>query len=379
MIENNQNHDTLLDTIMRLLRAPKISPSPPPPNQSKFRARASNLPSPPEISTASRAKVTSANQKSGVSLDQPKRASVEAWFRYSDELGLGPYYRDRAATQTAAPAPGNVNINGNGNGQVPVQVPAYPSENYAPAAARTAQPAAQAMSAQAAPGRSPAPSPAASGAAATQKFAAPQSPIQVAPGASLFDERIEGDTLELIREAIGANCTRCKLHKARTKIVFGVGNPKAELVFVGEGPGHDEDIQGEPFVGRAGKLLTQMIEAMGLRREDVYICNVVKCRPPENRLPEKDEITTCSPFLMRQLAAIQPKVICTLGSCASQTLLQTTQGISRFRGEWFDFQGSRLIATYHPAYLLRNPAAKSEVWKDLQKVMAHLGLKSKRK
>jgi uracil-DNA glycosylase len=201
----------------------------------------------------------------------------------------------------------------------------------------------------------------------------------VASGPSLFDERIEGDTLELIREAIGGNCTRCKLHKGRTKLVYGVGNPKAELVFVGEGPGRDEDMQGEPFVGRAGKLLTQMIEAMSLRREDVYICNVVKCRPPENRLPEKDEIATCSPFLMRQLAVIQPKVICCLGSCASQTLLQTTQGISRFRGEWFDFRGSKLIATYHPAYLLRNPAAKGEVWKDLQKVMAVLGLEPKRK
>jgi uracil-DNA glycosylase family 4 len=196
---------------------------------------------------------------------------------------------------------------------------------------------------------------------------------------SLFDERIEGDTLGLIREAIGENCTRCKLHKGRTKLVYGVGNPKAELVFVGEGPGRDEDAQGEPFVGRAGKLLTQMIEAMSLRREDVYICNVVKCRPPENRLPEKDEIATCSPFLMRQLAVISPKVICCLGSCASQTLLQTTQGISRFRGEWFDFRGSKLIATYHPAYLLRNPAAKGEVWKDLQKVMAVLGLEPKRK
>jgi len=215
-------------------------------------------------------------------------------------------------------------------------------------------------------------------AAAAKPVAARPLP-QVSAGASLFDERIEGDTLDLIREAVGANCTRCKLHKGRTKLVYGVGNPKAELVFVGEGPGRDEDMQGEPFVGRAGKLLTQMIEAMGLRREDVYICNVVKCRPPENRLPEKDEITTCSPFLMRQLAAIGPKVICALGSCASQTLLQTTEGISRFRSEWFDFRGSKFIATYHPAYLLRNPGAKGEVWKDLQKVMAVLGLKSKRK
>jgi DNA polymerase len=197
--------------------------------------------------------------------------------------------------------------------------------------------------------------------------------------ASLFEEHIENDSLERIRENIGPNCTRCKLHKARTQIVFGVGNPKAQLVFVGEGPGRDEDIQGEPFVGRAGKLLTQMIEAMGLRRADVYICNVVKCRPPENRLPENDEIATCSPFLLRQLGVIQPKVICCLGACSAQTLLQTNQGISRFRGEWFDFLGSKLIATYHPAYLLRNPNAKGEVWKDLQKVMTVLGLAPKKR
>jgi len=202
--------------------------------------------------------------------------------------------------------------------------------------------------------------------------------IQVSTGASLFEEHIENDSLERIREYIG-DCTRCKLHKARTNIVFGVGNPKADLVFIGEGPGHDEDVQGEPFVGRAGKLLTQMIEAMGLRRQDVYICNVVKCRPPENRLPERDEITTCSPFLVRQLAVIQPKVICCLGACAAQTLLETNQGISRFRGEWFDYRGAKLIATYHPAYLLRNPNAKGEVWKDLQKVMSVLGLKPKQR
>lgn len=215
--------------------------------------------------------------------------------------------------------------------------------------------------------------------AAAQQSSTSQPLTQAAAGASLFDERIENDSLEAIRTAIGLNCTRCKLHKGRTNLVFGVGNPKAELVFVGEGPGADEDAQGEPFVGRAGKLLTQMIEAMSLRREDVYICNVVKCRPPDNRLPEKDEIATCSPFLLRQLAVIQPKVIVALGACSAQTLLQTTQGISRFRGEWFDFRGAKLIATYHPAYLLRNPPAKSEVWKDLQKVMAHLGLQPRRK
>ncbi len=198
-------------------------------------------------------------------------------------------------------------------------------------------------------------------------------------GPSLFEavDKIAGDTLLKIREDLG-ECTRCKLHKARNKIVFGDGNPKAQLVFVGEGPGHDEDMQGLPFVGRAGKLLTQMIEAMGLQRKDVYICNVVKCRPPDNRTPEKDEVTTCSPFLLRQLDAIAPKVIVCLGSVAAQTLLETNRGISHFRGEWLEFRGRKLLATYHPAYLLRNPSAKSEVWKDLQKVMAVLGLEVKK-
>jgi uracil-DNA glycosylase len=199
------------------------------------------------------------------------------------------------------------------------------------------------------------------------------------PKPSLFDamDKISGDTLLKIRDDLG-DCTRCKLHGGRHTIVFGDGNPKADLVFVGEGPGHDEDMQGLPFVGRAGKLLTQMIEAMGLQRKDVYICNVVKCRPPENRAPEKDEVGACLPFLQRQLDAIAPKVIVCLGSIAAQTLLQTNRGVSHYRGEWLEYRGRRLIATYHPAYLLRNPNAKSEVWKDLQKVMAVLGLEVKR-
>ncbi|PYU23504.1 MAG: uracil-DNA glycosylase [Acidobacteria bacterium] len=181
----------------------------------------------------------------------------------------------------------------------------------------------------------------------------------------LHSERICGEL---------AGCTRCKLHRRRTNIVFGVGNPHAELVFVGEGPGHDEDVQGIPFVGRAGQLLTQMIKAMGLSRDDVYIANVVKCRPPENRTPEKDEIATCLPFLLRQLTNINPKVIVCLGSVAAQALLNTNKSISHFRGQWIDFRGAKLIATYHPAYLLRNPHAKPEVWADLKKVMVLLGL-----
>ena len=207
----------------------------------------------------------------------------------------------------------------------------------------------------------------------------PPPPLPAAPGPSLFDaaDKIAGDTLLRIREDLG-ECTRCKLHTHRHTIVFGDGNPKAELVFVGEGPGADEDAQGLPFVGRAGKLLTQMIEAMGLERKDVYICNVVKCRPPENRTPEDDEISTCSPFLLRQLEVISPKVIVCLGAVAAKTLLRTNRGISQFRGQWLDYRGGKLMATYHPAYLLRNPNAKGEVWKDLQKVMAVLGLQARK-
>ena len=212
---------------------------------------------------------------------------------------------------------------------------------------------------------------------APPKTAPPVSVLPVVNAPSLFEviDRVEGDTLERIREDLG-ECTRCRLHKQRNKIVFGAGNPRAELVFVGEGPGHDEDMQGLPFVGRAGKLLTQMIEAMGLTREEVYICNVVKCRPPENRKPEDDEVATCSPYLYRQLDVIAPKAIVCLGATAAQALLKTKDSISRFRGNWFDYRNTKLMATYHPAYLLRNPAAKSEVWKDLQKVMAHLGLQA---
>jgi uracil-DNA glycosylase len=203
--------------------------------------------------------------------------------------------------------------------------------------------------------------------------------LPITPKVSLFDalNKVADDSLLKIREDLG-ECTRCKLHTTRNKIVFGDGSAKADLVFVGEGPGRDEDAQGLPFVGRAGKLLTQMIEAMGLQRKDVYICNVVKCRPPENRLPEPDEIKTCSPFLLRQLDAIDPKVIVCLGACSAQTLLETNRGISHFRGQWLDFRGRKLMATYHPAYLLRNPAAKADVWKDLQKVMAVLGLEVKK-
>lgn len=172
-------------------------------------------------------------------------------------------------------------------------------------------------------------------------------------------------TLQEIREVLG-ECTRCKLHPGRKHIVFGAGNPEADLVFIGEGPGADEDEQGEPFVGRAGQLLTRMIEAIGLTREEVYIGNIIKCRPPGNRAPEADEIAACEPFLIGQLKAIQPKIICALGSVAAQTLLKTKEPISKLRGRLFDVQGIPLLPTFHPAYLLRNPHEKKTAWEDLK-------------
>jgi DNA polymerase len=194
--------------------------------------------------------------------------------------------------------------------------------------------------------------------------------------------------LKLIREDIG-DCTRCRLAKqGRKQIVFGVGNPSANLMFIGEAPGADEDLQGEPFVGRAGQLLTNMIKAMGIEREQVYIANIIKCRPPNNRTPERDECETCSPFLMRQIATIKPKVIVALGAVAAKTLLAINDSMSNLRGRWYEFKptgvrshdpswtGAKLAVTYHPAFLLRDPRQKKEAWKDLQMVMKELGLKA---
>jgi uracil-DNA glycosylase len=181
------------------------------------------------------------------------------------------------------------------------------------------------------------------------------------------------ELLTAIRDDIG-DCTRCKLHaQGRTQVVFGVGNPSADLMFVGEAPGADEDAQGIPFVGRAGQLLTKMIEAMGFSRDDVYIANVLKCRPPGNRNPEPDEIAMCQPFLFRQLASIQPKVVIALGAFAARTLLETQDPISRLRGRVFDYRGAKLIPTFHPSFLLRSPGYKREAWDDLKKALAILG------
>ena len=177
--------------------------------------------------------------------------------------------------------------------------------------------------------------------------------------------------LEGIRSELG-DCQRCKLAPSRTNIVFGSGNPNAELVFVGEAPGFDEDQQGLPFVGRAGQLLTKIIESIDIKREDVYICTVLKCRPPDNRNPEPDEVLACNPFLKKQLAGIRPKIVCCLGTFAAQTVLQMASPISKLRGRFHDIDGMRIIATFHPAYLLRSPEKKLDVWEDMKQIRAEL-------
>jgi DNA polymerase len=216
--------------------------------------------------------------------------------------------------------------------------------------------------------------------AAPVESARPSAPAGVVSGSprifveerTMFGEPQRADeTLEQIREDLG-DCRRCKLAGGRTHIVFGSGNPRARLMFVGEAPGADEDQQGLPFVGRAGQLLTKIIEAIEMRREDVYICNILKCRPPENRNPESDEIAACEPFLFRQIAAVQPKVICALGTFGAQTLLRTREPISRLRGYFIEYRGAKLMATFHPAYLLRNPNEKRKVWEDVQKIRDYL-------
>jgi DNA polymerase len=197
----------------------------------------------------------------------------------------------------------------------------------------------------------------------------PETPPAPVP-AQVFKDRAAA--LEAVRVDIG-DCTRCKLHRlGRKQVVFGVGNPSARLMFVGEAPGADEDMQGIPFVGRAGQLLTKIIEAIGLTRDEVYIANVIKCRPPQNRNPEADEVDTCEPFLFRQIDVIQPKVIVALGKFGAQTLLKTLDPISRLRGRVYEYRGAKLIPTFHPAYLLRNPASKREVWEDMKVVRSLL-------
>jgi DNA polymerase len=197
--------------------------------------------------------------------------------------------------------------------------------------------------------------------------------VDVPEAAPLAVVRPGQEALATIREDLG-DCTRCKLHTmGRRQIVFGVGNPAAELMFVGEAPGADEDIQGEPFVGRAGQLLTKMIEAMGFQRSEVYIANVLKCRPPGNRNPEPDEVEQCEPFLFRQVASVQPRVIVALGAFAVRTLLKSNAPVSRLRNLVHEYHGAKVVATYHPSFLLRSPAYKREAWEDLKKALTLLG------
>ncbi len=205
------------------------------------------------------------------------------------------------------------------------------------------------------------------------EVSAPQAPLRTVAMFARYPGLEKTSNLEELREFIG-DCRRCKLYESRTQVVFGVGNPHAELMFVGEGPGAEEDARGEPFVGRAGQLLTDIIErGMGMKRSEVYIANVVKCRPPQNRNPEPDEVEACEPFLMRQIELVRPRVIVALGTFAAQALLRVKTPISKLRGAWQEIGGIRTMPTFHPAYLLRNPGDKRLVWLDIQEVMKELG------
>jgi uracil-DNA glycosylase family 4 len=226
-------------------------------------------------------------------------------------------------------------------------------------------------------GDAPRPEPANAAVAASGEPAPPAAATVTAPieatGILVKVARSVAEALSTIRDDIG-DCTRCKLHtQGRQQIVFGVGHPSAEVMFVGEAPGADEDVQGVPFVGRAGQLLTKMIEAMGLKRDDVYIANVIKCRPPGNRNPEPDEIAQCQPFLFRQIATVQPRVIIALGAFAAKTLLETDTPIGKLRGKQYEFRGATLIPTFHPSFLLRSPGYKREAWEDLKMALGVLG------
>ncbi|MCE9673519.1 uracil-DNA glycosylase [Myxococcus stipitatus] len=261
----------------------------------------------------------------------------------------------------------------------PAAPPEPTADRAAPPPTRPLEPSVRPPAPVAAPPSRPGPPPAAGmSRAPAARPPAPGMLLDVPPQAARASAALPGvvdgerPTLDQVRRELG-DCRRCKLCSGRKNIVFGSGNPRAQLVFVGEGPGENEDLQGVPFVGAAGELLTKMIEAMGFRRDDVYICNVVKCRPPGNRNPEPDEIEACEPFLRAQLAAIQPKVVVALGKFAAQTLLRDSTPITRMRGNWRVYEGIQLMPTFHPAYLLRNPAEKRNAWADLQAVMKVFG------
>jgi uracil-DNA glycosylase family 4 len=281
-------------------------------------------------------------------VDDKLRQQLSDWLGFYRELGVEEFYRrepgasampsDAAAAKSAKAKP------------LPAPLPPVKQTERPAAAPQPKEPSP-------APGSISAPGPAAQ---SLSLFEAPVAP------------RRERETLEQILSDLG-DCHRCKLAQWRKTIVFGQGNPHAELVFVGEGPGADEDEQGLPFVGRAGQLLNKMIQLAGMKREDVYICNIVKCRPPGNRVPEKDEIETCSPFLYRQIQAIQPRLVCCLGAPAVRTLLGIKEGITKIRGTFYDFAGTKALATVHPAYVLRNPREETILREDFEKIVAFLG------
>jgi len=277
-------------------------------------------------------------------MDDPLRQQIAAWLEYYRELGIGEFYRRD---------PGSGKETGNSKLETGEQLGSGAVANSNRAVSDSRLPTSDSR-------------------LATPE---PRTPLIPPPlSLSLFEapEPVRGpQTLEQIRADLG-DCHRCKLAGGRKTIVFGQGDPHAELVFVGEGPGADEDEQGLPFVGRAGKLLNRMIQFVGMKREDVYICNIVKCRPPGNRTPEKDEVDSCSPFLFRQLQAIRPRLICCLGAPAMKTLLGIKEGITRVRGQFFDYAGTKALVAYHPAYILRNPREEKILREDFEKIREFL-------
>jgi len=281
-------------------------------------------------------------------MDDATRKELKAWLEFYQELGIEGFYRREPGTVVTPPS-----LEAARSTVAPSPKPAAP--------ARVAVP--------------PVPTRVATAPAPPKSVAPATSPPLVirppAPSFSLFEAapapKAGPETLEQIRQDLG-NCRRCKLAPTRKTIVFGEGNPHAELVFIGEGPGADEDEQGLPFVGRAGKLLNRMMQTVGLKREDVYICNIVKCRPPGNRTPEKDEVDACSPFLYRQIEAIKPRLICCLGAPAVRTVLGIKEGITKIRGQFYDFGSTKALATVHPAYVLRNPREEKILREDFEKI-----------
>ena len=292
-------------------------------------------------------------------MDDPERLPLDEladWLRYYRALGFTHLYRKRSPPIQSSDGGESLSVSAAGASTESTQPSPPANQLYL----STALPAA-APTREAAPRKSAAEP-------AVPVFSAPPAPR----AGTLFDSVAPRETLEQVREDLG-DCRRCKLSKGRKTIVFGSGNPKAELLFVGEGPGADEDEQGLPFVGRAGQLLTQMIEkGLKIPRPDVYICNIIKCRPPENRKPEKDEVAACRQFVERQIDAVRPRVIVVLGATAVETLLGKNQSMGSLRGKWHEFHGIPLMVTYHPAFLLRDPNRKPEAWADLKRVLALL-------